>query len=127
MQTVNIKIAVIKPVPVHELALQAGSACFETTPQEIIAISRNREHARRKALVFLLMKEECRMTSNDIAKVCNTSRQNVDHGIYRAENTVGLYLHSVCDYRNLKAVFSSLLQKQTEWLKQHSPSTSISL
>lgn len=117
----DIKIATIHLLPAHELALNAACSYFETNEKDLLKNSPNREHARKKGLVFYLLKKECQLTDNDIAKICNTTRQNVSYAVDKTDVRQGLYLQSACDYRNIKALFSHLLKEQEEWLKLHLP------
>lgn len=120
----EITVATINVFPAHDLIISSACSYYETTKEEMLAVSNSREHARRKGILFYLLKEECQLTSFDIAGICNTTRQNVSQHIDKAESAVAVYLQSACDFRNIKGIYSNLLTKQEQWLQQLLPQTS---
>lgn len=120
----TIKAESIDVLPAHDLVISAACSYYGVTKDELLSASMSREHSRRKGLVFYVIREMCQMTPKDIARVCNTSRQNAAHAIGTAEGQVKVYLLSICDYRNIKGIYSDLLKKQEECLRQLLPRSS---
>ena len=120
MGNIKVKTVTIIPASAHELMISAACSYYDMTKSELIARARNRELARRKGILFFLLKLDGQLSSSGVAGLCETTRQNVDQAVDRTEGEVNIYLQSACDCRNIRAIYASLQKEQTEWLNRDS-------
>ncbi|MFA7616923.1 MAG: hypothetical protein WCY16_10125 [Weeksellaceae bacterium] len=113
----EIKIAIIKLLPSHELAVNACLSYFDLTRDELVGKTYIRSHSEKRALLFTLLKSEGKFTPSDIANLFGTTRQNVAYSIESFEIKKNIYLRNTCDYRNVKSIFLHLLKQQEECLQ----------
>lgn len=117
-EQISIEVGIISPHPASELMLNAVCSYFKIRRDVLLSRSDTREHSRRKGLLFFLLKSELQITASDVANICGTTRQNVDYAVDRTESEIGVYLQSICDYRNIRTIYADLQDKQTQWLEQ---------
>lgn len=113
----------VAPLQAHELMIMATCHYFEINRDQIMAKAGCREHARRKHLLFYLLKTELQMPPPEIADACETTRQNVNQAVDKMEAEVNIYLQSASDYRNIRAFFNNLQKTQYECLTSPNSST----
>lgn len=118
MKKKEINVAVILFKPASELIIEASTSYYQMETKELlIGPSPTREHARKKSICFLLLKECCDLSSPQIATIAESTRQNVDYLINKAMGEVNVYTLSIRDYRAIKHIYNSLLKKQDELLE----------
>lgn len=119
---IKITVGVVIPTQPHDLLIQAVCGYFQIDRDELFSKRTIREITSRKGILYHLMRTELSLTSYDVSVICGTSRQCVDNLYEKTDWSMrSKYLQIVCDYNNIKNIYSNLLKEQEEWLQRVSP------
>lgn len=118
MKEVKISIGVFVPKQPHELLQEVVCQYFGISAYELMMSVRKSEGVYRRAIMYTILYKELSYSTTRIAKVFSTSRQLVEHCINNVNHARPIYLHFICDYDAVLNLYTTLQNKQKEWIQQ---------
>lgn len=126
MKQQEIRVGIVIPTPPHELLIEALCAYYKISVNDLFLNNREYSTTQKRGVLFYLMNDMLGYSYTEIARVLDNryTRQAIESLAKKSEYETKSYLHLVCACKNIKPIYSTLLQKQDEWLNRVSQESS---